>query len=56
MLIYVLAIVLLGLRGVQYHTPLVPMPDAIATIALIIGMYSLLFPWFQAEQGTGVAR
>jgi hypothetical protein len=43
MRIYTLAIVLLGLRGVQYHTPLAPMPDSIATIALVIGMYSLLF-------------
>lgn len=56
MLIHILAIVLLGLRRVQYHAQLAPLPDTIATIALIIGMYSILFAWFRtAEHGTAAA-
>ena len=44
-LIYILAIALLSLRGVQYHTSLAPMSEVILTVVLIIGMYSLVFAW-----------
>jgi hypothetical protein len=48
--IYLLILVMLGLRWVVYETPLAPVPDTIATIALIVGMYSLLFAWIRTHR------
>lgn len=49
-LIYLLMLVMLSLRWVVYHTPLAPAPHTIATIALIVGMYSLVVAWFRVQR------
>jgi len=55
-LIYTLMVVLLGLRVLELHAGLAPVPHTITQIALIIGMYSLLFAWICVERSsTGLA-
>ena len=49
-LIYILALALFGLRGVEYHTSLAPMAEVIMTIVLIIGMYCLIFAWWRLDR------
>ena len=52
-LIYTLMLVLLGLRVLELHAGLAPVPHTITQIALIIGMYSLVFAWICVERDPG---
>ncbi len=51
-LIYTLMVVLLGLRVLELHAGLAPVPHTIAQIALSIGLYSLVFAWICVERNS----
>ena len=50
--IYMLMVVLLGLRVLELHAGLAPTWHRIAQIALIVAMYSVLLVWFHVERNS----